>query len=375
MANHFDTPQKQQDEISKPARRYDIDWLRVLAVLLLFYAHPARIFLTSGPWYVQNVQKSEVISFLGIFIDQWQMPLLFLLAGASTLFALRFRSGKEYLVERLKRLLVPLLFGILVIVPPQLYIEILGFHGDSYIDFYPKYFDSEFTHGFDMGHLWFIAYLFGFSLLALPVFLFLKRDTGRRALDKLASFFSLPGMIFLFSLPIMLMDYLLYDFYPNPLYFFTFFLLGYLVLADDRFEEAMGRNKLFALIIAIVGFVVWYILFLQRIRIPIWLGSFTKGLISWSSLIAILGYGRKFLNFTNRFLKYHGEASYPVYILHQTIIIAIGYFVIQWQVGVLLKFVVIVAGSLLATFGIYEIFVKRTNITRFLFGMRPLKRR
>jgi peptidoglycan/LPS O-acetylase OafA/YrhL len=302
------------------------------------------------------------------------MQLLFLLAGAATLFSLRYRSGGEYVKERFKRLLIPLVFGVLVIVPPQLYIEILGFRGDSYIDFYPKYFDPEFTHGFDMGHLWFIAYLFGFSLLALPIFLFLRRESGRRILDQLGSFFSLPGMIFLFILPIILTDYLLYDFYPNPIYFFTFFLLGYLLLADDRFEEAIGKNKLIALVIAIIWFAVWITLITQKISIPIWLGLLTRGAVSWCSLFAILGYGKRLLNFTNRFLNYQSEASYPVYILHQTLVVFVGYFVIRWQVGLLVKFIVIVAGSVLTTFGIYEIFVKRTNFTRFLFGMRPLKR-
>jgi len=225
-----------------------------------------------------------------------------------------------------------------------------------------------------MGHLWFIAYLFGYSLLALPLFLFLKRERGRRVMDKLGHFFSLPGMIFLFILPIALMDYLLYGFSPNPLYFFTFFLLGYLLLADDRFEQAIGKNKLIGLIIGTLWFVVRYILISQRIRMPIWLGYLTRGVVSWCCLIALLGYGKQLLNFTNRFLKYQSEASYPVYILHQTIIIAIGYFVIRWRMGVFPKFIIIVAGSLVVTFALYEVLVKRTNLTRFLFGMRPKRK-
>lgn len=358
----------------EPARRWDIDWLRVLAVLLLFYVHPARIFLTTGPWYVQNSQKSALITVVALFMDHWQMPLLFLLAGASTLFALGFRSGWVYMKERFSRLLVPLVFGLLVIVPPQLYVEILGFHGDSYFEFFPKYFDSEFTGGFDMGHLWFIAYLFVYSLLALPIFLLLKRDRGLRLVDKLGAFFAVPGMIFLFILPIMLGDYLLHDFYPNPIYFFAFFLLGYLLFADARFEEAMGRNKSRAAIVAILWFAGWFVSIARGIPMPVWFGSLTRGVVSWCGLIAILGYGRQFLNFTNRFLRYQSEASYPVYILHQTIIVVIGYFGIRWPVGVLPKFLVIVAASVFATFAIYEIFVRRTNITRFLFGMRPRKR-
>ncbi len=367
------TPQVQVVEKTKPARRYDIDWLRVIAVLLLFFAHPARIFLTSGPWYIQNTQKSELISVIGLFIDKWQMPLLFLLAGASTFFALSFRSAGEYLKERFIRLLVPLIFGILVIVPPQLYIEILGFNGASYFEYYPKYFDAEFTHGFDMGHLWFIAYLFGFSLLALPLFLFFKKEKGAGIVDKLGKFFSRPGMIYLFILPIFLMDYLLYDFYPNPIYFLTFFLLGYLLLASDHFEKTIHKNKLIGLIVGVLWFIASFTLYIQQIPTPIWFGSLTKGVVSWCLLIAILGYGKQFLNFNNRFLKYQGEASYPVYILHQTIVIALGYFVIRWQLGVYPKFLIIVAGSLLVTFALYEILVKRTNITRFLFGMRPKK--
>jgi len=354
----------------KLERRYDIDWLRVLAVLLLFYVHPAKIFYTYGPWYVQNLHKSKLLSVLTLLMEHWHMQLFFLLAGAATLFALRFRSGGEYVKERFKRLLIPYVFGLLVIVPPQLYIEMFGFRGYSYVDFYPNFFDPEFTRGFDMGHLWFIAYLFVFSLLALPLFLFLKRETGRRVVKGLASFFSIPGMIFLFVLPIMLMDYLLYDFYPNPFYFFTFFVLGYLILADERFEEAIGKSKLIALIIGILWFAVWLTMVTQNIRTPFWFGLVSRGVITWCSLVAIMGYGKRLLNFTNRFLKYQSEASYPVYILHQTVIIAIGYFVIRWKLGVLPKFVIVVVGSLLVTFAIYEILVKRTNLTRFLFGMR-----
>ena len=366
-------PQEQEKTHTKPERRYDIDWLRVLAVLLLFFVHPGRIFFTMGPWYVQNMEKNELISIITYFLDFWQMGLLFLLAGASTLFAMRFRSAKKYLIERLKRLVIPLIFGILVIVPPQLYIEILGFRGASYIDFYPKYFDSQYTGGFDMGHLWFIAFLFGYSLLALPLFLFLKGESGRRVLDKLGQFFSIPGMIFLFILPLALMDYILYDFYPNPLYFFTFFLLGYLILANERFEETISKNKLIGLIIGVLWFAGWLILISGGTGAPIWVGSLTKGVVSWSMLVAILGYGRQYLNFSNRFLKYQSEASYPVYILHQTVVIAIGYFVIRWEMGAIPKFLIIVVASLLVTFGLYEVAVKRTNITRFLFGMRPKK--
>jgi glucan biosynthesis protein C len=199
---------------AKPGRRWDIDWLRVLAVLLLFYYHPARIFYSWGGWYIESTHKSKGLSYIALFIEHWHMPMFFLLAGISTWFALRFRSGGQYVKERFKRLLVPFIFGLLVIVHPQIYFELLHNHRIarrtvSYLQFYPHFFDGRYTDEFDMGHLWFIAYLFLFSLVSLPLFLYLKRDSGQRVIDRLAGFLTRPGMIFLLAIPAMVTNYLL----------------------------------------------------------------------------------------------------------------------------------------------------------------------
>jgi glucan biosynthesis protein C len=364
---------------SRPQRRWDIDWLRVLAVLLLFYYHPARIFYTWGGWYIQNWEKSKGLSNIALFIDHWHMPLFFLLAGVSTWFALGFRSGGQYVKERFTRLLVPLIFGLLVIVPPQIYFELLHTNRisrslASYVDFYPHFFDGRYTGEFDMGHLWFIAYLFFFSLLMLPLFLFFKRDTGQRVIGRLAGFLSLPGMIFLLAIPVMVANYLLLDFYPNPIYFLTFFILGYVLVADARFDDAIARHKGVALVLGVGLFVVWISLVTRDVISRYWMQPIPRDLIAWFCLIAILGYGKQFLNFTNGFLRYAGEASYPVYILHQTVIVIIAYYVVRWQAGALTKFAIIVATSLAVTVVLYDVVVKRTNVTRFLFGMRLKKK-
>jgi glucan biosynthesis protein C len=364
---------------AKPQRRWDIDWLRVLAVLLLFYYHPARIFYSWGGWYIENAQKSKGLSYIALFIEQWHMPLFFLLAGVSTWFALRFRSSGQYVKERFKRLLVPLIFGLLVIVPPQIYFELLHYHRISirtvpYLEFYPHFFDGHYTGEFDMGHLWFIAYLFLFSLVALPLFLFLKRDAGQRLIGWLAGFLSLPGMIFLLAVPAMVTNYLLLDFYPNPVYFLTFFILGYVLVADARFDEAIARHKAIALVLGLALYIVWIRLVTRGVISSNWLQPIPRDLICWFCLIALLGYGKKFLNFTNGFLRYAGEASYPVYILHQTVIVIIAYYVVQWDASVLAKFVTIVVTSFVTTVVLYDVLIKRTNVTRFLFGMRPKKK-
>jgi glucans biosynthesis protein C len=101
-------------------RRYDIDWLRILAVLLLIFFHAAMIFGAFG-WYVQNNVFNSGLTFFVYFVHQWHMPLFFLLSGAGTYFFLNFKTWQQYLVERSQRLLIPLLFGIVAIVPPQVY--------------------------------------------------------------------------------------------------------------------------------------------------------------------------------------------------------------------------------------------------------------
>jgi glucan biosynthesis protein C len=375
---------------AKPQRRYDIDWLRVLAVLLLFPFHTARIFDTLNPWYVKNGALSDALTYFIYIVHPWHMPLLFLLAGASTWFALSFRSAGQYVKERFIRLLIPLIFGLLVIVPPQSYFGLLSHTGysGSYIEWYTNFFsinpsdlDGYFLGGFTPAHLWFIAFLFIFSLLALPLFLFLRRrDSGKRIMGWLAAFCSLPGAIFLLAIPLYVM-YGLIDFYPSPLYFITYFILGFILVADTRFEKAINRHKAIALVLGPILFLIvayfevfGYPFSFPSRFVPV-LVAYIVGFAPWFFVIAILGYGRQFLTSSNKFLKYTGEASYPYYILHQTVIVIIGFYVVQWQLGGAAKYLLILAAATAVTALLYDLLIKRFNLFRFLFGMKRLKKK
>ena len=376
-------------EAARPARRYDVDWLRVLAVLLLFPFHTARIFDTFSGFYVKNATLSQALTYFIMYVHPWHMPLLFLLAGASTWFALGFRSGGQYAKERFVRLLIPFIFGLLVVVPPQSYFGLLSHtsYSGSYLAWYPSYFrinpadmDGYLMGGFALGHLWFILLLFVFSLVALPLFLWLKRrDSGRRVVGWLAAFFSLPGVFLLLAIPLLVM-YRLIDFYPSPLYFIACFIYGFILFADPRFEKAIDQHKLVALVLGPVLFFVaaYWLVYGPPPGAPSWfwpvIDTYAIGLAPWFFLIAILGYGRRFLNSSTRFLKYTAEASYPAYVLHQTVIVIIGFYVVQWQASVGVKFATILVLSLVATTLIYDLLIKRWNVTRFLFGMRLNKK-
>ena len=372
----------------KPERRHDIDWLRLLAVGLLFPFHTARIFDVWGNFYAKNDQLSNALTYLLGYLNQWHMPLFFLLAGASTWFALRFRSGGRYVKERFLRLLIPFIFGVLVIVPPQSYLGLRN-HSDYaqyFWQWYPHFFqpisqdlDGYFLGGFTLGHLWFIFYLFIFSLVALPLFLYLNSQPGQRATARLAAFFNRPGAIFLLGFPVFAMSRIL-DFYPDPFYFITFFIYGYLLMTDGRFGEAIDRYKALALILGPVVSLIrpYFDIFGWPESIPHWSGPilsiYFEGFVPWFCLIAILGYGKQFLNFTNKFLKYGAEASYPFYTLHQTLIIIVGFYVVQWRVGVPAKYATILVGAFVASVVLYDLAIKRNNVIRFLFGMRLRKK-
>jgi peptidoglycan/LPS O-acetylase OafA/YrhL len=382
-------------------RRHDIDWLRVFAVLLLFFFHSSRIFDTED-FYVKNSPVSEGFTIFGNFIYLWHMPLFFFLSGVGTWFALRSRGAGGYAVERFKRLFIPLLFGACVVVPPQVYYMRLSGHAynhppldvfeDSYLQFFPKFFDGIAPGGnWEWGHLWFLAYLFAFSLVALPLFLHLQKKRGRRLVEKLAGVAQKPGGIFLFGLPLMAGEALLranwpgmqnlYNDWSNFLFFILFFIYGYLLCADERFWQAIERNGKLALLLAAAIFSI-YPLRLALGHLPSrgynldYMSLMAlRALDAWLWVIAVLSLGRRYLRFTNRILKYANEAALPVYILHQTIIVMVGYYVVRWQTGMMSRYFLITLLSLAGTLILYDLFVKRINVVRFLFGMRAKRSR
>jgi surface polysaccharide O-acyltransferase-like enzyme len=369
-------------------RRSDLDWVRILAVLLLIPFHTARIFDTFETFYVKNGALSPWLSHVVIyFLNNWHMPLLFLLAGASSWYALRFRSGGRYMAERLKRLLVPFVFGTLVVVPPQMYFALLHHAGapGSYLEYYPTFFQirppgmPDYTGvGFTWGHLWFILNLFLISLVALPLFLSLKTKSGQRVTAGLAGFLERGPAILLLALPFPFVRFLLPQIDGKPVFIHLMvFVLGFLLMSDARYLRALDRNKSVALILGIVCTAVDYAVMHSGARLADFAPEsialyLADGFKTWFWLVAILGFGRKYLNVDNKALRYAREAAYPFYILHQSVIVAIGFYVIQSKAGVMPKFFLVAVDSLAATVGLYDLIVRRNNVTRFLFGMKPI---
>lgn len=386
------------NQIPQTERRYEIDWLRVLAMITVFLFHNARFF-DFMDWHVKSAERHLIpMIFVGI-VSQWIMPLFFLLAGASSRFALDSRSSSGYIRERFKRLIVPFIFGALVLIPPQGFLEAqthtqYRFFG-SFLQYLPHHFivrmgwfnpniPAWLFGGFGY-HLWFLGFLFTFSLLSLPFFRWLKGAKGQAFLDKLALLIKKPGAIFLGMIPIALIQLALrarfssYTDVADFFYWLIFFVYGYLIYAHPSMEEAVKRHGNVALLIGSICLVVMYVLFSGGLVEP-WeshpnyslgylLYQALRSINTWAWLVCFLSLGMRSFKFTNPFLKYANEAVMPFYVLHQTIVLLIGFHIVPLKVGIPLKYLMISATSFTATLILYEI-LKRFNLTRFLFGMR-----
>jgi peptidoglycan/LPS O-acetylase OafA/YrhL len=372
-----------------PDRRHDLDWLRVLGMLAVFVFHCARFFDYDG-WHAKSGETSDGMEVFVEVVHQWLMPLFFVLSGLSSYFALSLISGRKYLGSRVKRLVVPLVVGMLTHVVLQVYIERKtqgGFTG-SLFEFYPHYFEGFYAFGGNfawMGlHLWYLEMLFLFSLLTLPLFQWMRKESAGKFLSKVAGFAEKPGAIFLIALPLAAVE-ILSDL--NPEYIgrrdwggwalfphLVFYVSGFLIASSPKFRTSTERHRAVSLALGVAATVLGFCLIEYAGHSS---GgaffSFLRAFNSWFWLIAFLGFSSKYLTFSNSFLKYAGEAVLPFYILHQSVIIVIGYFIIDWTSAVSLQYLFLSTSSFVVIMVIYEILVRRFNPMRFLFGLKPLK--
>jgi peptidoglycan/LPS O-acetylase OafA/YrhL len=385
------------DAITRPARLHYIDWLRVLAMLAIFFFHSNRFFDAFG-WHLKNAEQNYFSTLFTGLLDLWLMPIFFLLSGVGSCYALKFRSGGQYLLDRVKRLLIPLYtVGIFVILLPQVYFDWFtneGYTGTFwemiplYLGAIPdKFYASPYFFNIFFGHLWFLQFLFLISLVTLPLLIYLKSESGQKLIKKLATWCSRWGGVFLFLIPLILVQIGLRSLFEGGItwadfvYYAVFFLIGYIMPADNRFTDSFKR---WGWICLALGVTCWGIagLFIEVLGYKEGGESFSlmfvlfqiiMSIASWSWVVFILSLGVRYLNFNNKVVTYGNDVVLPFYILHQTIILIIGWFVITWDIGILPKYLIIIVVSFVLIMALYELVIRRINIVRFLFGMRVKK--
>lgn len=369
-------------------RRADIDWLRVCAFALLILYHAGMAY-TSWPWHVKDPQPVEWLETVMRFVNRWRMPLVFLVSGAAILLALGRRTPGAFVRDRLQRLLLPLAFGMLVIVPPQVYLERLqrGQFEGSFLAFLPQAFTGVYPAGnMSWHHLWFLAYVLILTLVLLPLFLWLRSPSGAARLDRLSKGAARHGAsLWLLALPPAAAQIWLGPISSNRnglvgdwvgLAMAALLLLyGAVLFRSPALLQALMRQRWAALGIGIASYAALYTVFFSGLlgpmsanaqRLDFILLSAVNGL-AW--LYAIIGFFTRHMTRRSALLAYATEAVYPFYILHQTVTVIVAYHLAAIDLPSDLKFFLTAGATFLGTWLLYE-GVRRVDLLRPLFGLK-----
>lgn len=371
-------------------REYYIDWIRVLAFMILIFFHCSMPFVSFN-WEIKNLEHSLFLDRLIIWLHQWRLPLLFFISGVGVSFSLRKRSVFAFFGERIIRLFIPLLFAMFFTIPSQVYFERLqkGQIEEGYWNFYPTVWDMvPYPEGtLTWSHMWFVVYLFVFTILLLPVFAFFKIDFIKKLKQKTDSFFNNPVSNLLLSIPFILYYFSLYVRWPeqgsllDDWFIFnssiTFYFFGFYLADLASFWDTCEKYRKYFLIVSVTCAVVLFWRYYWSVKLPkqqdasLYLYGLLDGLHIWAIILTVVGYARHYLNFSNKWLSYLTSAVYPFYILHQTVIVGIGYYIVQWNSPIIFKLVALIVGCFLTIFSFYHFIIRPFILTRILFGLKP----
>jgi glucan biosynthesis protein C len=377
------------DAAALPDRKVELDWLRLGAIAGIFVFHTARFF-DPWDWHVKNATVHPWLVVPFDIFTTWAMPLLFVISGAGVSLSLCRRDVQRFFWERVLRLLVPLAVGVFTHVLWQVYLERVthGQFAGSFIEFVPHYFEGLYGYGGNFAwsglHLWYLELLFVLSVVLLPVFAWTRSGAGQRVLEAVCGLLASPGGPFLLAIPIALAAAL-----PAPTSFWgarswggwnvlghaCFFAAGFLVASDARLYESVRRHWVAATVVAAaIGgpLSVFFIGAPEPVHgsIQAWLLLGGMALVGWSAVLAVLGGAIAGLNAVRtRFLAHASEAVLPFYVLHQTVILTIGWEVVRLPIPDLVRWAVIAVTSLAVTVVGCEL-VRRVMVLRVLFGMK-----
>ena len=384
-------------EGSIPERWFWLDWLRVLAIGLVFLYHSGMPFIIDSTWHITNSQPDLMISLFNMILSPL-MPLLFVVSGIGTYFSLSKRSPGQFVWERFKRLMIPFtVAGLLLILPIHVYFD-STFHGTFVGNFQSFYLGPYFTKFFPFDidfsltyfansnqgiYLWYVFWLFVFSLVTAHFFKWLTKQENRSAISRLATITNRLGGIFLLAIPIVIINVIAvppFFVFPSgygggklPTYL-AFFVTAYFLATDYRFGESIDKNKVPALLVGVgttLSILIWIVTLGEAFAstVPFYIiVSVVWALCGWSWAIAILGFGRRFLSLKHRLLGFSNELVLPFYILHQTVIVALAFFIVSLNLVPMEKYLII----MLASFSIVSVLllpIRQFNVLRFLFGI------
>jgi hypothetical protein len=380
-----------------PARRHDIDALRVCAFGLLILFHIGMFYVPWG-WHVKSQHVAGWLELPMTWSHQFRMQLVFLVSGLALNFLRRRVSDWRLARQRLVRLGIPLLFGMAVIIPPQAYLEALGNGATQpgYPAFLWRYFSFQpwpqgAFAGSDIGitwnHLWYLPYLLTYTLLAIPLMRFLDGPGAglRRRVQALRGWW----VVVVPLIPLMASGLIVYPRFPYMNYslvgdwyahsqYFTFFFMGCLIGTDAGLWAELARLRVRALALAVASFATF--LFLAEILPEDLTGAQQFVMLTvtylnrWIWIVTVLGFAHQHLNRPFPWLRYANEAVYPWYVLHQTITVVAGYWLSTLALGPVAEPALVVVATIGGCALLHEFVIRRSRLLSPLFGMKAVSR-
>lgn len=371
-------------------RRHDLDWLRVLAFGLLILFHSGMFYAENWGFHAKSNYRSQSLESVMLLISPWRMPILWIITGIAIKFIMAKVSLTRFIYQRSLRILIPLLFGILVVVPPQLYVE-MSQNNDLNLKFWPfmqefytpnsnvftKYSSGIWPH-IDVNHLWFLRSLWSYSLIIVLLMPLLNTGVMHRLTEKLYNQ-SLLILIPTFTLPFFIIELTVSNEQSRYAIGFTCMLYGYLIGWSPTFWGKVSQYRSSLLIALVINFIIivtfYNMVWLHPINQPQWLnvlGSLSYSLMRVVGVFTCFGFAYHYLNRPSKTLTYLNDAVYSFYILHQTFIIVIGYNLIDYSLGPIIEPLLLISLTTLSCFMCFEV-IRRIDILRPLFGLRMLK--
>lgn len=343
-------------------RRYDIDWLRVITIGLLLIYHIAIIF---QPWamFIAFIRSNEFLEGLWkpmTMLNVWRIPILFYVSGMGLYFAMRKRNWKELLLERSKRILLPLLFGIIAITPLHMFL-------------FQKYYNLPLSYYSHLGHLWFLGNIFIYVVVLLPVLLYLKKNENNKLKKGLSKLMENPFgpmiIIIFFIIEVVLVKPQLFALYAQTWHGFFIGLLAFFfgfvfVYIGKTFWKTILKWRWLYTGLATVLFGFRYFAFATEA--PGYLTAIESNF--W--IFGFFGLVHKYLNKPSKILAYLSKAAYPVYIIHMFVLYGGATLILPLNLPVFVKFLTIIIFTFLGCYTLYEFLIRRITLLKPLFGLK-----
>lgn len=373
-------------------RRYDIDALRVFAFALLILYHVGMFYVApASDWgfHIKSQYAAEWLQYPMLVLNRWRMPLVFLVSGLAVHFMRRGGTTiGGFAGQRTLRLLVPLAFGMAVVIPIQPYCEwsAKGAIDAGFGPYLLRYWTQGATmvgqpYGWTWNHLWYLVYLWLYTLMLAALLPFLESRIGRALRERVASLRG-AALLILPALPFVIEALLLQERFPEThalfgdwfahALYFTAFAYGYLIGIHTGLwnEFTRLRWKALASTIVCLAFYLGAGSFITNDSADWWVASarIARWVYMWLAIVSILGWSHRGLNRPFRWLTYANNAVYPWYVFHQSLIIAIGFALTPLALGPVLEPTLVLIGTIGGCALLHHLVVRRVGSSGALVG-------